>query len=1019
MNAGRIRTDLLADVIARVRAAGPRIPAATYRLQMGKQFTFRDVLAIVPYLNDLGITDVYLSPILKARPDSTHGYDVCDHSQLNPALGTEEEFAALARELQRHAMGLILDVVPNHMAVNHPSNGWWMDVLENGPASIYASYFDINWLPVHPHLRNKLVLPILEDQYGKVLESGRFEMSYEDGAFFLGYREHRLPIAPESYSAVLGHRLENLAGLLGPDHDQIQELQSILTSLGHLPGYTEELTAERIAERNREKEIAKRRIAALLAASPEIAEAVAETLHELNGTVDDPATFDQLDALLNEQPYRLAYWRVAGEEITYRRFFDINDMAAIRVELPNVFSESHEVVLRLLAEGKATGVRVDHPDGLWDPKAYLEQLQRSYILARARAELAAVEPEREVTDEELIQALTPWLAALKQGGRSTPWPLHVLVEKILSEGEALPEDWATHGTTGYDFLNLVNGLFVDGANRRAIDRVYSQFTGTATSFRDLTNSTKKMIMLVSLSSEINMLSNMLDRITESNRWYRDFTLNSLTFAIREIIACLPVYRTYLAGPEFGPSRRDEANVEAAVSEAKRRNPRTAHSIFDFIRDTLLLRNIADFPEADRSSLVGFAMKFQQVTGPIMAKGVEDTAFYVYNRLTSLNEVGGNPAQFGTSLREFHRHNGERVRHWPHAMLATSTHDTKRSEDVRARINVLSEIPDDWRAALRRWSRLNARRKDRVDGAAAPDANDEYLLYQTLLGAWPEGAAPAAVSPEFVERIADYMLKATKEAKVHTSWVNPNDCYDNAVREFVVRILAEPSDSVFLEDFQAFARRVAEIGRWNALAQQTLKLTAPGVPDVYQGTELWDLSLVDPDNRRPVDFERRRLLLGDLKRPVKRAKAGLIDLCDELIENVEDGRIKLLLTNRALEFRREHQNLFARGSYVPLEAQGEQRHHVAAFARVSETETVLVVVPRLVAGLMGQQGRAPLGLAVWTTSVLALPKGQEGGIYRNVFTDERLDVAPGNEASGLPLATIFGHLPVAILERVAP
>jgi (1->4)-alpha-D-glucan 1-alpha-D-glucosylmutase len=1021
MNPAHVRTNPLAEAIARVCAEGPRIPTATYRLQMGRQFTFRDALAVVPYLNDLGISDVYLSPILKARPDSTHGYDVCDHSQLNPTLGSEEDFAALAAELQRYDMGLILDVVPNHMAINHPSNTWWMDVLENGPASVYATYFDINWGPVNLQLRNKVLLPILEDQYGKVLENGRFRIAYEDGSFSLWYWDTRLPIAPESYGAILAHQLVQVTGELGQDHEQILELQSILTALGHLPGYAEELTPERIAERSREKEVAKRRIAALVAASPVIADAVAATLADFNGTVGDPASFNQLDVLLDQQAYRLAFWRVAGEEITYRRFFDINDMAAIRVEFPDVFAASHAVVLRLLGEKKATGVRVDHPDGLWDPKAYLEQLQQSFLLARARAELAAMQPGSAVTDAELAEAMAPCLAALPalhQGSQDTRWPLYVVAEKILSEGEPLPDNWAAYGTTGYDFLNLVNGLFVDPANRRAFDRIYGQFTRLRLSFHDLANSTKKMIMLISLASEINTLSNLLDRISESNRWYRDFTLNSLTFAIREIIACLPVYRTYLTGAHADPSRRDAENVEAAVAEAKRRNPRTAESIFDFIRDTLLLRNVADFPEADRPSLVEFVMKFQQVTGPIMAKGVEDTAFYVHNRLTSLNEVGGNPAQFGTSVGEFHRSNAERIRDWPHAMLATSTHDTKRSEDVRARINVLSEIPDEWRAALRRWGRMNAPLKQRVDGAPAPDANDEYLLYQTLLGAWPEGATPDVVPNGFTERIANYMLKATKEAKVHTSWVNPNESYDNAVRDFVVRVLARDTAPGFLEDFHLLARRVAQIGHWNALAQQTLKLTAPGMPDIYQGTELWDLSLVDPDNRRPVEFDRRQRMLQALKRKEGAPNVDLVALGDELVGCAGDGRIKLYLTQRALGFRRTHADLFGRGRYIRIAVRGAQRHHAIAFARMAAAEAVLVVVPRLVASLMGQRGGAPLGTDVWTTTELVLPRGQESWRYRNVLTDELLDVGAACEASSLPLATIFGHFPVAILERVA-
>jgi (1->4)-alpha-D-glucan 1-alpha-D-glucosylmutase len=748
-----------------------------------------------------------------------------------------------------------------------------------------------------------------------------------------------------------------------------------------------------------------------------VADAITETVQAFNGRVGDHRSFDLLDDLLTRQVYRLSFWRVAGEEINYRRFFDNNDMAAIRVELPNVFDPSHQLVLNLLAEGKATGLRVDHPDGLWDPRAYLEQLQRSYLAARIHHEMRRFTGVDVATVHEIEGALGPWPAG-NWDGKSVyglAWPLYVVVEKILSEGESLPDDWAGYGTTGYEFLNLVNGLFVDQANSRDFDRIYGQFSGVAGDYRNLINSTKKMIMLVSLASEINMLSHQLDRIADKNRRYRDFTLNSLTFAIREVIAALPVYRTYLAGPIAPRAKRDEAHIEAAVAEAKRRNPRTAHSIFDFVRDTLLLRNLADFPDEDQAMVVSFAMKVQQVTGPVMAKGVEDTAFYVYNRLASLNEVGGNPAQFGTSVLEFHRQNMERRRRWPHSLLASSTHDTKRSEDVRARIDALSEMPEAWRAAIRRWSRLNARKKSWVDGAPAPDRNDEYLFYQTLLGVWPSDQTLATVSPDVVDRLANYMLKATKEAKTHTSWINPNAEYDQAVQDFVRQILSEDDDG-FLEDIDAFQRLVAKVGRWNSLAQAVLKLTAPGVPDIYQGTELWDLSLVDPDNRRPVDYQRRRSVLRDLKERAEHTRENRVELINELVATAEDGRIKLFLIYQTLAFRRGHRDLFTRGSYVALDSFGERRDHVCAFARALGPECVLVIAPRLVGGLTAETQAPPIG-EVWRDTWMALPRGHEGRGYRNVLTGERLDVAPRGDASGLELAAILRHFPAAVLEQV--
>ncbi|MBI3977920.1 MAG: malto-oligosyltrehalose synthase, partial [Chloroflexi bacterium] len=667
-----------------------RIPIATYRLQLNDACTFRDAQRLAPYLHDLGISDCYASPLFKPCPGSSHGYDVVDHSQLNPALGGEADFEAFTADLQERGLGLVLDMVPNHMGIADAGNTWWMDVLENGPSSIYASHFDIDWHPATPELENRVLLPILGDQYGMVLESGRFRLAFEEGAFFIYHYDTRLPVAPRTYSRILSNQLGSLLATLGEEDEHVQELQSILTALSYLPRRTEVLP-EKVAERNREKEIIKRRIAALYQASPPVRAAIDTAVRAFNGTVGEPSSFDLLDALLNVQAYRLAYWRVAADEINYRRFFDVNELAAIRVELPEVFRATHDLVLRFLADGRITGLRIDHADGLWNPAAYFRQLQESYVLRRIQARLPAGRHQ-----DRLAQAVATCLAnrsAQRDPAETPAWPLYVVAEKILGEHESLPDDWAVDGTTGYDFLNAANGIFVDGRNREAFDQIYSRFIGTPINFRTLANSNKKMVMLVSLASEINALSHQLERIAEKNRRVRDFTLNSLTFAIREVIACLPVYRTYITGVTPGPVERDHLSIEAAVAEAKKRNPRTAESIFDFIRDTLLLRNVQDFAAQDRTKLADFVMKFQQVTGPVMAKGVEDTAFYVYNRLVSLNEVGGAPEQFGVSVAAFHRQNAERSRRWPHSLLATSTHDTKRGEDVRARISVLSEIPE--------------------------------------------------------------------------------------------------------------------------------------------------------------------------------------------------------------------------------------------------------------------------------------------------------------------------------------
>ncbi len=995
-----------------------RIPCATYRLQFNRDFTFPDALAILPYLYELGITDCYASPLLMPRITSSHGYDISDHSQLNPALGSMEDFDAFSAALRDRGMGLIFDTVPNHMGIGDERNVWWMDVLENGPSSIYASYFDIDWHPVKPELENQVLLPILGDQYGNILESGQLRIVYEDGAFALYYYEHKLPIAPGTYSGILSYKLDDLVEMAGEEDEYLQELQSILTAISYLPNRTE-TAPDKIAERNREKEVIKRRVAALYDTSSAVREAIDAAVVAYNGTVGDPASFDLLDQLIRDQAYRLAFWRVAAEEINYRRFFDINDLAAIRVELPEVFQATHYLIFQLLAAEKVTGLRVDHPDGLWDPPGYFRQLQESYVAYKIRA---LVQEQGNDLDEdlEIVQDVTEWFNEQfkRNKNNANPWPLYVVAEKILSEGESLPLDWAVAGTTGYDFLNAVNGIFVDADNRKAFDRLYATFIGQQINFNNLVNSTKKMIMLVSLASETSELSHQLERIAERNRRYRDFTLNSLTFAIREVIACLPVYRTYINGVD-GVARWDQKYIDVAVKEAQKRNPRTAEAIFRFIRDTLMLHNIEDFTEEDQARLLDFVMKFQQITGPVMAKGVEDTAFYLYNRLVSLNEVGGHPNHFGSSGSAFHKQNSDRLRRWPNSLLASSTHDTKRSEDVRARINVLSEIPDEWRVVLGRWSRLNASKKTRVDGDSAPDRNEEYLLYQTLIGAWPGDMTSSEEFAAFRERIAVYMQKATKEAKHHTSWVNPNEEYDAAVRNFVLRILPDDRKSPFLKDLLAFQRRVAFFGQFNALSQALLKLTLPGVPDIYQGCELWDYSLVDPDNRRPVDYNLRRALLADIQQRMDPNPNGqnMIPLVRELLDTSQDGRIKLYLTYRTLTFRRDQRKLFEEGDYVPLDANGYKQEHVIAFARVLAEQSMLVVAPRLIVGLCDGSEQLPLGQRTWKDTWIALPDDQVGQQYRNLFTGEVVVVQDQNDVPGLALASLCAHFPVALMERL--
>jgi (1->4)-alpha-D-glucan 1-alpha-D-glucosylmutase len=1006
--------DELADQIARER----RIPRATYRLQLNGDFTFDDARALAPYLHDLGISDCYASPILKARPGSTHGYDVCDPSQINPALGGEAGFDAFTAALHERGMGLIVDVVPNHMGIGE-CNSWWMDVLENGPSSPYASYFDIDWHPVKHELENKVLLPILEDQYGDVLEQGKLKLAYDAGAFAIVYGPISLPVAPRTSIPILEAQLARLQAAAESDDEAVVELQSILTALSYLPPRTEDEPARR-AERLREKQVVKRRLAALTESSAAARAALDATIEQFNGRVGDPRSFDMLDALISAQPYRPAFWRVASEEINYRRFFDINELAAIRVELPEVFADTHQLILARLTAGQITGLRIDHPDGLWDPPGYFRRLQERYLAETIQARRAeAGEPPAD--PEALARAAARWLDERATNGPGA-WPLYVIAEKILSEREPLPRDWAVAGTTGYDFLSAVLGLFVDSANERAFDRLYRDFIAEGRrpgqpGFAELVHAAKQETMRSALASEINALSNQIARITEKNRRYRDFTLRGITQALREVIAYLDVYRTYIAGP--GPvSDRDRRYILEAVAEARRHNPNIPRPILQFLRDTLLLRNLDQFAPDDQPAVLSTVMKFQQLTGPVMAKSVEDTAFYNYNRLVALNDVGGNPSQFGGSVADFHQQNATRARDWPHAMLTLTTHDTKRSEDVRARIAVLSELPDDWAAALERWRALNVRHRTQVDGRPAPDGNDEYLLYQTLLGAWPfellePGGEPAALA-EFCERIVAYMQKATKEAKAHTSWISPDEEYDAAVAQFVRALLAD-GPNPFLDDMRALARRVAFFGHLNALAQLLLKLTAPGVPDIYQGNELWDFSLVDPDNRRPVDYARRRELLGGLRQASAGDGPGRVELARELLASYSDGRIKLYVTAQTLGLRRERPELFAQGAYQPLEAFGQHAAHVCAFARTHAGASVVVAVPRLVAGLTGGAERQPTGDATWRRGWLELPGARIGQRYRNRLTGELITVGSYDGEPGVALRAVFREFPVALLE----
>ena len=884
-------------------------PLSTYRVQLQPAFGFDDVTAIAPYLHRLGVSHLYASPYLQAAHGSTHGYDVIDHSRVNAELGGEEGHARMCATLGENDLGQVLDIVPNHMAIVG-GNRWWWDVLENGPSSQYASYFDVDWDPPEAKLRNTVLMPILGDHYGRVLEAGEFRLERDGGGFTVHYYDHVLPVAPRSLDDLLAAAARRCRSM---------ELESLATFFGRLPpSYLTDRASVR--ERHRDKEVLRASLARLLREEPAVADAVDAEVAAMN------ADLDRLDNLLERQNYRLAFWRTAGRELDYRRFFDIHTLAALRAEDEAVLLDTHELIIRWLDEGVVDGLRIDHPDGLRDPEGYLRRL-----------------------------------------AREVPPNTWVVVEKILEPGERLPQ-WPVAGTSGYDFGYRVGGLFVDPAGEEALNEAYTSFTGEPTDWEEVIYEKKHLVMAEVLSSEINRLTNLAINACEKHRRYRDYTRHELHETLRELSAAFPVYRTYVVPGGAGPSPDDAAHVEEAAKLARGRRPDLDGELFDFFVDILLGRLRGDVEDE-------LVARFQQVTGPVMAKGVEDTAFYTFNRLVALNEVGSSPGRFGVSPEEFHQGNEHTARNWPGTLLATSTHDTKRSEDTRARIALLSEIPSGFAAAVADWSRIGDRH--RAD-PALPDRNAEWLLYQTLIGAWP---LP-------VERAVAYMEKASKEAKEHTSWVDPDPVYDVALCAFVEGMLG---DAEFVAALESFVGPLVEPGRINSLAQTLLKLASPGAPDIYQGCELWQHTLVDPDNRRPVDFTVRETLL---------AEAEAAAPADVWPAKADSGLPKLLLTHRALHLRSRRPECFAVGSgYRPLAATGSKATHAVALARATAAgeDGVVAVAPRLVLGLASD----------WEDTTLALPDGQWGDV---------LDSGRRTFDGDVALADLLAPFPVALLER---
>ena len=973
-----------------------RVPTSTYRLQVHRDFPLPAARDIVPYLARLGVGDVYTSPYFTAEPGSTHGYDVCNHNEINPEVGGREAHHAFASAVAAANMGHVVDFVPNHMGIGSCANPWWRDLLENGPSAASASFFDVDWAPVKPELHAKLLLPILGDQYGRVLERGELQLIFREGSLALKYFDVELPINPRQAPRVYRRAVESIAAALGPGHTAVHELQSIVSSLENLPPYTES-EPSRVAERQREKEVARGRLNRLVEEVPEVRAEIDAAIRVFNGEPGRVDSYDALHELLEAQVYRLAYWRTASHEINYRRFFDINTLAGLRVEVPEVFETTHALLGELLREGTVTAVRIDHPDGLFNPSRYFEELQG--LASRA------------------------WPDA-------GPRPLYVVAEKILSAREQLPPHWAVHGTTGYNYLNDLNGLFVDESQARRMRRVYARLTGCDEPFDDVLYRCKRLIMATAMASELSVLAHRLDRVGEANRKSRDFTLDSMRDVITEVVACFPVYRTYV--DEQGWTAEDRAIVEQAIARARRRNPAMEASLFDFFREVMLPREVTQSDEDPRPDdrrggyppatpeeareRGQFAMKLQQYTGPVQAKGLEDTAFYRYNLLISLNEVGGDPSRFGRSVENFHEANARRMERWPFEMIATATHDTKLGEDVRARINALSELPEEWGREASKWTRMNRPHRTIVDGDPAPERNDEYRFYQVVLGAWPlEVTADAtAAPPEFIERIQAYMLKAARESKVHTSWLTPNEGYEAALGTFVERVLGGAGGKRFIPAMLPFQRRLAALGVVNSLAQTALKLGSPGVPDFYQGTDLWDLSLVDPDNRRPVDFTRRDEMLREIDASFALDPRERAAHAAEWLASWADGRIKLALTAAGLRLRREQRDLFHRGRYLPLKTDVTVNADAVAFARIHDNAAAVFVAPRLIARLTSNGGVPGAGGDRWKTSRVLLPPELADRTFQHVVTGAEIRPTVAGSDAWLFLGQIFETLPAGIL-----
>lgn len=924
------------------------VPRALYRVQLHEKFKFEDLERVLPYLADLGISDIYASPIFLAYPGSTHGYDLNDPNQINPELGGMAGLNKLSKILQNQNLGLIQDFVPNHMGISGPHNWRWIDVLENGRNSHYSHYFDIEWNPRETTLRDRVLVPLLHDFYGRVLESGDIQVTYEDGAFWINYREQKFPICSESY----GRILERLSWQYEAGSDTCAQLETLsrqfkaLAKNGKMEGRDE--YARRVGQRNGLREEFAR-----LTLEKNLQAGLNRVFKNINGTVKQPASFDALHEILEEQHYRLAYWKIGTHEINYRRFFAIDTLVGLKMESEDVFRDCHELLDHLLKERIISGVRLDHIDGLWDPAQYLERL---YLL----------------TD----------------GEQRSPY---LIVEKILTSGECLPEDWPVHGTTGYEFGGDLINVLISEESESDFSKIYARFTEIRLSPDDLVYQLKQYVIEELFPNALDDLSANLAAWIKSDRYWRDFAVNELRDALKNILSCLPVYRTYrrIGKPLH---ERELYFLNQAVAQVLQRNTTQDSTPYEFIRSVWTRQYPGEQSQSEEQLWTDrWIAKLQQITGAVMAKSVEDTFFYRYVRLLAANEVGHDPREFGRDISSFHESNATRQKRLPHCLLTTSTHDTKMSEDTRARLIALSEMPDEWEFMLQQWRHLNEAHKTLVSGTLAPDANEEYLLYQAMLGIWPlEEFLP---SEGFRQRLQDYFHKAISEAKLNTNWNYPDKQWEQACFFFLENILDPKKSDEFLKSFHTFSEKIAERGMLNSLAQVTLKLTCPGVPDIYQGSEVWDFSLVDPDNRRPVDFELRQRLFRQLDQATPA----------ELFFSWKNGLIKMLLTHKLLQLRKKEARIFAEGRYTPLTVSGVFSKNIIAFLREHGERQILVIVPRLSAKV----GHPPLG-NLWQDTEIQLPDYPDS--WQNVITGQQLN----HHSVILPVGSVLDSLPVAVL-----